>query len=488
MKRLGQEVARYQIGYGGPIIATQIENEYGNFSSDPAYMTRVKEIFVEAGFNQSLLYTVDPSKALGKGEIDGVLAGVNFGTGRAKDALDVLAAYRPGQPLFASEYWPGWFDLWGHPHETRPIGPQLEDLNYILGVHASLNIYMFHGGTSFGVMAGASRSTGRYRGNVTSYDYDAPLDEAGHPTAKFFAYRDVILKATGKKQLPLPATPKVIPIPKFEVKPVAQLWDVLSTPVSSPQPLTMEQLDQSYGYVLYRKQLAEAVSNQRLELDHPYDYAQVYIDGRLAGTLDRHYEQTGLQLNTAGPAVLDILVENTGRLNSTAAMRNERKGIRGARLGDRELTGWQMYSLSMENPAGLIANSHKPGELTGSDAPHFSVGSFELTETGDSFLDVRGLGKGLLWINGHALGRFWDIGPQDTLYVPGPWLQKGKNDVVVFELEPQRGVASLSGLTSPILDGPTPGYAEDPERSLHRGESTEFGKKLTAPADAGHPH
>ena len=250
----------------------------------------------------------------------------------------------------------------------------------------------------------------------------------------------------------------------------------------------MEQLDQSYGYVLYRKRLTEAVNNERLELDHPYDYAQIYIDGRLVGTLDRHYEENSLQLNTAGPALLDILVENTGRLNSTAAMRDERKGIRGARLGGRELTGWQMFSLPMENPAALVASSHRAGKLPNSDAPHFSVGSFELADTGDSFLDVRALGKGLVWINGHALGRFWDIGPQDTLYVPGPWLKKGKNEVIVFELRPRHGQAMLSGLTSPILDGPTPSYAEDPERTLHPGQSTEFGKKLAAPADASHPH
>jgi beta-galactosidase len=142
----------------------------------------------------------------------------------------------------------------------------------------------------------------------------------------------------------------------------------------------------------------------------------------------------------------------------------------------------------MDNPAGLIATSHKAGKLPNSDAPHFSVGSFELADTGDSFLDVRALGKGLVWINGHALGRFWDIGPQDTLYVPGPWLKKGRNEVIVFELKPQHGSAILSGLTSPILDGPTPGYAEDPERTLRFGQSTEFGKKLAAPADAGRPH
>jgi len=250
----------------------------------------------------------------------------------------------------------------------------------------------------------------------------------------------------------------------------------------------MEQLDQCYGYVLYRKQLKEAVDDELLELDHPYDYAQVYLDGRLVGTLDRHYEQNSLRLSSAGPAVLDILVENTGRLNSTAAMRDERKGIRGARLGGRELTGWQMYSLPMEDLGALIRRSHENENLLSADAPHLSVGSFELTETGDSFLDVRALGKGLLWINGHAIGRFWDIGPQDTLYVPGPWLKKGRNEVIVFELKPQHGKAILSGLTSPILDGPTPGYAEDPERTLRRGQSTEFGKKLEAPADTGHPH
>jgi beta-galactosidase len=192
-------------------------------------------------------------------------------------------------------------------------------------------------------------------------------------------------------------------------------------------------------------------------------------------------------LNTTGPATLDILAENTERLNSTALMRDERKGIRGARLGDRELTDWQMYSLPMENPEKLIT-AHKAEKQPSQDAPHFSIGSFELTVTGDSFLDVRGLGKGLLWINGHALGRFWNIGPQDTLYVPGPWLKKGKNEVIVFELMPGHGVTSLSGLMSPILDGPTPGYKEDPERTLRRGESTEFGKKLSAPADTSHPH
>lgn len=483
IKRLGKEVAGFQIENGGPILATQVENEYGNFSNDAAYMEHMRDIFVAAGFDRSLLYTVDPSKALAKGEIEGVYSGVNFGTGRAEAGLDALAKERPGQPLFATEYWPGWFDLWGHPHETRPMQPQLADLDYILSHHASVNIYMFHGGTNFGMMAGASQSTGSYRGNTTSYDYDAPLDEAGHPTPKFFAYRDVILKYTGARALPLPPTPSVIRLPTFSLLSAASLWDHLPKPVVSDQPLTMEQVDQAYGYILYRKQLPAAVHAQALRLDHPYDYAQVYVNGKLIATLDRHYHQDSLTLNTDGPARLDILVENTGRLNSTRAMRDERKGIRGATLGDQPLTGWQVYALPMSDAAEL-QYAPRPGARM---EPHFSYGAFTLDRTGDAFLDVSNLGKGLIWINGHALGRFWNIGPQKTLYVPGPWLKKGKNDVVIFELLSATTAPTLMGRTSPVLDGPTPGYNDDPERRKKPGADAEFGPGLAVPADAAQP-
>jgi len=482
MKRLGQEIGRYQIENGGPIIATQIENEYGNFSSDATYMKAVRDIFVRSGFTKSMLYTVDPSKALARGEIDGVVSGVNFGTGRAGEALDILAKERTGGPLFATEYWPGWFDLWGHPHETRPLAPQLKDLDTMLNRGASLNIYMFHGGTNWGMMAGASQSTGSYRGNVTSYDYDAPLDEAGHTTKKFFAYRDEILKYTHEKPLPVPAVPPVITVAPFMVEARASLWDYLPKPVQSEHPRTMEELGQSYGYILYRKQIDHAMKDELLELDHPYDYVQVYLDGKLAGTLDRHYNQTSLKLNSAGPTRLDVLVENTGRLNSTRWMRDERKGIRGATLAGKELLGWSIYSLPMENVA-WVKPEMKP-EANFARGPHYSAGTFTVQSVGDTFLDVRSLGKGLVWINGHPIGRVWNIGPQDTLYVPGPWLQQGKNTVVVFDLFAGDGKNELAGLAAPILDGPTPTYAGDPERRKKEDKASEFGSKLGAAADA----
>jgi len=469
MKRLAQEVAPLQIGLGGPILAVQIENEYGNFGSDQAYMNNLHQIFIEDGFTHSLLYTVDPSKALEHGQIDGVYSGVNFGTGHAAAGLDALQRARPGQPLFATEYWPGWFDLWGHPHQTRAIAPQLADLDTILGRGASLNLYMAHGGTSFGFMAGASESTGAYRGNVTSYDYDAPIDEAGHPTPKFFAYRDEILKYTHQKPLPVPPVPPLIAIPTFALARMELLWDTLPPPVSSDAPKTMEQIDQAYGFILYRTRLKQGAQNATLVLQHIGDFAVVFVNGMQIGTLDRHYHQDQLAITAPAGAQLDILVENMGRLNSTKRMRDETKGIQDAALDGQPLRGWEIYPLPMD-PAPRVNAMSK----SFSAGPHFAEGTFTLTKVGDTFLDMRALGMGAVWINGHALGRFWNIGPQATLYVPGAWLKKGRNDVVIFELLKNDPSPKLAGLTQPILDAPTPDYATDPERQRKPKATDEF--------------
>jgi beta-galactosidase len=469
MKRLAQEVAPMQIGLGGPILAVQIENEYGNFGSDKAYMAHLHQIFLDDGFTHSLLYTVDPSKALARGEIDDVYSGVNFGTGHAAARLDALKSARPGQPLFATEYWPGWFDLWGHPHQTRPIAPQVADLNTILGRGASLNLYMVHGGTSFGFMAGASESTGAYRGNVTSYDYDAPIDEAGHPTPKFFAYRDAILKHTHQKPLPVPPVPPVIAVTTFTLRRAESLWDTLPAPIASDTPKTMEQIGQAYGLILYRTRLKQAAQNAMLTLEHMQDFAVVYVNGHQVGTLDRHYHQDHLAITAAAGAQLDILIENMGRLNSTKRMRDETKGIHDALLNREPLRGWEIYPLPMD-PAPHVSSS--AARLIA--GPHFAEGSFTLKKVGDTFLDTRDLGMGAVWINGHALGRFWDIGPQATLYLPGVWLKKGKNDLVIFELLKNDPQPKLAGLTQPILDAPTPGYADDPEHQRKAKPTDEF--------------
>ncbi|WP_213805840.1 beta-galactosidase family protein [Granulicella sp. dw_53] len=451
--RLAQEVAPLQIGHGGPIIMTQVENEYGNFDHDHAYMEHLKTIFEQSGLTASLLYSADNWRNIPAGSIPGLYAATNFGIGNHQGGMDALAKVRPDAPLFVSEYWPGWFDHWGHPHETRPVAPQLEDLDYILHRGAGINIYMFHGGTSFGFMAGSSNISGQFLPDVTSYDYDAPLDEAGHPTPKLLAYRKILatFSPCGNESClpPVPTAPPVITIPPITLTESTSLWQNLPTAIASETPQSMEHFDQSYGYILYRTQLPAATSGD-LVLTDLHDYAQIYLDGKLTGTLDRRNKQSTLPIKTDGPARLDILVANDGRINSTKQMRIESKGItKSVTLSGTPLTGWQIYPLPM-----TTLPTHFNPAAKQSQAPTLRRGSFTLASTGDTFLDIRTLGKGALWINGHPIGRFWNVGPQQTLFVPGPWLRKGRNEVVVFDLLPSTTPPHLAGLAQPILDGP----------------------------------
>jgi beta-galactosidase len=455
MNRLGQELAPLQIGHGGPILVTQVENEYGGFGSDHAYMRHMRDIVLHAGFDASMLDTVDGFGDLAKGEIPGVFAGVNFGLGNHKKGMDAAAAFRPGAPIFVTEYWPGWFDSWGHPHQTRPTGPQLEDVDYMLKHGAGLNLYMFHGGTSFGFMSGADIKSGSiYLPDTTSYDYGAPLDESGRITPKFLEMRKIFAAyatcASGSGEAclpPVPVTPPIVTIRPFALVESASLWENLPPPIRSENPLTMEQIGQSFGYILYRTQLSGPV-NGDLALDGLHDYAQVYLDGKLAGTLDRRLHTFTLPLVTNGPARLDILVENTGRINYSKAIRTDSKGlVKPVLLAGKPLTGWEIYPLP-------LTGSHKGFARKPATGPAFFQASFKLSEVGDTFLDTRGLGKGAVWINGHALGRFWNAGPQQTLYLPGPWLKRGTNEIVVFDVAPPAGTPQVAGLPEPILAAP----------------------------------
>ncbi|MEO8736003.1 MAG: beta-galactosidase family protein, partial [Edaphobacter sp.] len=400
--RLAKEVAPLQVGRGGPILMTQVENEYGNYGSDHAYMEHLHQIFLHAGFTDSLLYTADNWRNIPKGSIPGLYAATNFGIGNHKGGMDALEKVRPGAPLFVSEYWPGWFDHWGHPHETRPIAPQLEDLDYILKRGAGINIYMFHGGTSFGFMSGSSKIGGHFLPDVTSYDYDAPLDEAGHPTPKFEAYRKILAQYAGCSDEsclpPIPAAPPVITIPEISLTESTSLWANLPKPVASELPEPMEHFDQSYGYILYRTQLPAAISGD-LVLDELHDYAQIYLNGKLAGTLDHRNNQSTLPIATTGPIRLDILVANDGRINSTRLMRGESKGItKSATLAGQPLTHWQVYPLPMTfNEASSRPERNgveKPphfvrGAATPPDTPAFFRATFNLAKVGDTFLDIR---------------------------------------------------------------------------------------------------
>ena len=448
ISRLGKELAPLQIGNGGPIILVQVENEYGSFGEDRAYMEQLRKSLLDAGFTASQLYTADGPEVLATGSLPELPAAINFGASdahAAEESFSALKQFRPGGPFFNSEFWAGWFDHWGSPHAYTDTAKQRANLRWILGQGYSVSLYMFHGGTSFGWMNGANSDGKNYEPDVTSYDYDAALDESGRPTSKYFEFRELIRQVTGTTPPPVPATRPTISLPEFKLPEAVSLWDTLPAPIHSDEPLSMEDLDQAYGYILYRTKLVGPVQGE-LELNELHDYAQVFVDRKLVGTLDRRLGQNRLLLEVNAPTPeLDILVENTGRINFTIALRGERKGItKQVTLARKPLLGWEIYPLPLHEPSGLAYSQ------TACTGDCFYRGSFNVDVPGDTFLDTRAFRKGQVWVNGHALGRVWSIGPQKTLYLPGPWLHKGENVVVVFDLDGTAG-GSLIGRNTPIL-------------------------------------
>ena len=445
MKRLGQELAPLQIGNGGPIIAVQVENEYGSFGDDHVYMEQVHHILEASGFTKAMLYTADGPEQVPKGSLPELPAVINFGSGGAKDGFATLHNLRPSGPFMTGEYWAGWFDHWGEKHHTTDADKEATEFGWILDQGYSASIYMFHGGTSFGWMNGANFSNGDYQPDVTSYDYDSPLSESGQPTAKFYKFRDVIAKATGITPPPVPAPPTAQTIAPFTLHESSALWSNLPKPVHSDALKSMEDLDQSYGYILYRTAVP-ADADGDLVLDGLHDYAQIYADGVLLGTLDRRLKQDHLAVKLKKGAQLDLLIENTGRVNFTTTLRGERKGIVGSvQLAGSTLHSWDIYSLPMTSPES-IHFSNKPAQ-----GPTFYRGTFQANSTADTFLDTSAFTKGFVWINGKPLGRIWQIGPQKALYLPASWLKQGRNEVVVFDLN---GVSkpSMQGLDHSVLN------------------------------------
>jgi beta-galactosidase len=457
IKRLGQELAPLQAGNGGPIVLVQVENEYGSFGDDHAYMQANQQALVDAGFTRAQLYTADGPSEIANGSLPDLPVGINFDgnhPGEAEKSFATLKAARPNGPMFNSEFWAGWFDHWGSEHAHTSTETQAANLKWILDHGYSVSIYMFHGGTDFGWMNGANSSDSKpaqYEPDVTSYDYDAALNESGRPTAKFYVFRDIIAKATGITPPPLPDVAAPIAIAPFKLTEAVSLWDTLPQPIESPAPLAMEDVGQSYGYILYRHHDLVPGRPAKLKLDTPHDYATVYAGGALAGALDRRTGDTMLTIpepvlvNTSVALKLDILVENAGRINFSGQIRHERKGLNQyVTLNGDSVSGWQIFPLPMLHPESL--NFTKAA----CSGPCFYRGTFTVDNPGDTFLDTSNLGKGQLWVNGHALGRFWKIGPQKTLYVPGPWLKPGANQVIVFDVDGHLS-PTLQGLKKPDL-------------------------------------
>lgn len=447
---LSKQLSPYLITHDGNILMVQIENEYGSYSNDKEYLDINRKIFREAGFD-GVLFTCDGPSQMPAGYLPGYLPAVN-GLDNPKEVKTLINKYHDGKgPYYIAEWYPGWFDSWGSPHSTTNAEEDAKKLDEVLSAGISINMYMFHGGTSRGFMNGANMSKkDPYSPQTSSYDYDAPLNEAGDPTPKFFKFREIIQKhlPAGVTLPPVPASNKTIAIPSISLTATAPLFTNLGKPVLNEKPLCFEDLGQGYGFVLYRTQLKDAADGL-LQIKELRDYATVYLNGKRVGILDRHLRQDSLQLSGAKKGdVLDILLENNGRINYGPYLTDNRQGItEKVTLNGTELTGWKMYKFPFQNTSGLKYSAKALDKVQ----PALYKGTFNLTETGDTWLDLSKFGKGFVFLNGINIGKYWNIGPQQTLYIPAGWLKKGVNEIVVFD-QLKNGHKTISALNHPILN------------------------------------
>lgn len=446
---LAKQLAPLQVTHGGNILMVQIENEYGSYSDDKTYLDLNRKIFREAGFD-GILFTCDGADQMPKGYLPGYLPAVNGLEDPAK-VKALINQYHNGKgPYYVAEWYPGWFDDWGKKHAGVSAEQSAKTLNTLLSAGISVNMYMFHGGTTRGFMNGANMNAQNpYSPQVSSYDYDAPLDEAGNPTEKFFAFRNVIKKHLPKGQIIPDVPPKkpAVKIADIRLDAYAGIFSQLPQPKQSVKPLSFEDLGQAYGFVLYRATLNKG---GLLKIRELRDYALVYVNGKYITTLDRRLKQDSVALSgIPSGATLDLWVENNGRINYGPYLADNRHGItESVSVDGQEVPGWKMYRF----PFHTVNNFSFSKKADQKDRqPSLYKGTFSLNQPADTYLDMRDFGKGFVFLNGHNLGKYWQIGPQQTIYVPASWLKKGKNEIVVFD-ELKSGHTHISTINHPILD------------------------------------
>lgn len=449
---VGKQLAPLQINHGGNIIMVQVENEYGSYAADKNYLDINRKMFIETGFD-GLLYTCDPAADVKDGHLDGLLPALNGIDNPAKIKALVNENHKGKGPYFIAEWYPAWFDWWGTAHHTVPAEQYTNRLDSVLAAGISINMYMFHGGTTRGFMNGANyKDISPYEPQTSSYDYDAPLNEAGNVTEKFRAFRSVIEKhlPAGQSLPPIPAVKPSIAIAPFKLSSKVALFNTLPKAVKSTTPLTFEALGQDYGYVLYRTTIKGGKKGE-LQIKQLRDYALVFVNQKRVGVLDRRLNQNTLPLNLPeGDVQLDIFVENMGRINFGKYLLENKKGITEAvTFAGAEVKNWSMYSFPFSNIGNY--NTKSASLKDAGNGPALQKGSFYISTVADTYLDMTDWGKGVVWVNGHNLGKYWAIGPQQTLYIPQEWLKKGKNDIAVLELiKPDQTI--LKAIDQPILN------------------------------------
>ena len=460
VNQLADQVRDLQITHGGPIVMVQAENEFGSYVSQrpdipleehKRYSAAIRQTLIDAGFDIPM-FTSDGSWLFEGGAIEGALPTAN-GEDNVENLKKVVDAYHGGKgPYMVAEFYPGWLDHWNEPFVRVPAEHTIRQTQKYLDNGVNFNFYMVHGGTNFGFWAGANyNKETNIQPDITSYDYDAPISEAGWATEKYMGIRELMKQYV---KYDVPEVPERIPVVKLPELYFDKTVDVLplleqQKPVTADEPLHFEDLGQGFGYVLYRRHFNQPISGV-MRVPGIADFATVYVDGKKVGELNRVLDCDSLQIDIPFNSTLDILVENLGRINYGARIVENHKGItQPITIGGSRISGnWNMYGLPLSQMPAVDALPE--GYKTG--CPVYYRAKFTLDKVGDTFLDMEKWGKGIVFVNGHNLGRYWKVGPQQTLYLPGCWLKEGENEVVVFEQLNDHRKYSLSSVTEPVLE------------------------------------
>lgn len=468
INRLYKEVGNLQITKGGPIVMVQAENEFGSYVSQRKdipleehrrYNAKIVQQLKDAGFDVPS-FTSDGSWLFEGGAVPGALPTAN-GESNIENLKKAVDKYNGGQgPYMVAEFYPGWLAHWLEPHPQISATSIARQTEKYLQNNVSINYYMVHGGTNFGFTSGANYDKKHdIQPDLTSYDYDAPISEAGWVTPKYDSLRNVIKKYVNYSLPKAPAAIPVIEIPSIKLDKIATLDGLNSKVVENNKPMTFEQLNQGYGYVLYKKHFNQPISGT-LKINGLRDYAIIYANDEKVGELNRYFNQDSIDVEIPFNSTLEILVENMGRINYGSEIVHNTKGIISpVVINGMEIEGdWQMYQIPMDEVPDF-SKMQKNSEFGNTEAvakrllgaPALYKGTFNLTETGDTFLDMEDWGKGIVFINGKNIGRYWHVGPQQTLYVPGVWLKKGQNEIVIFEQQHDKHHTEVRTTKVPVL-------------------------------------
>lgn len=459
INQLAAQVKDFQVTKGGPIVMVQAENEFGSYvdqrkdiplEAHRKYSAAIRQMLLDGGFSIPM-FTSDGSWLFKGGTIEGALPTAN-GEDNVDNLKKTVNQYNGGVgPYMVAEFYPGWLDHWNEPFQKVSADRVAKQTKKYLDAGVSFNFYMAHGGTNFGFTSGANYTNARnIQPDITSYDYDAPISEAGWVTPKFDAVRSVIKQSV---KYDVPAVPHRIPVitPIIKLQNTVGLFDIIESenPVESDTLLTFEDMNQGNGYMLYRRRFNQPISGM-MHVPGIADFATVYVNGEKVGELNRLTGKDSLQVSVPFNSTLDMLVENLGRINYGARINSNLKGItEPITINDNEITGnWQIYGVAMDKMPVMpkMRSPYVKGQ------PTLYFGTFELDKVGDTFLDMEKWGKGIVFVNGVNLGRYWKVGPQQTLYLPGCYLHKGQNTVVVFEQLNDEKKTELVGVDTPVLD------------------------------------